>query len=492
MKKLVAIAVFMLLVPVSPALAFPSPDGFADLVEKLMPAVVNISTTQKAPVSKVAPQTGEALPKFPKGSPFEDFNDFFDKFGNQGDGEENQNSRKAISLGSGFVIDPSGYIVTNNHVIADAEEITVIFSNELQLKAKVIGSDTKTDLALLKVEAKTALPYVKFGNSDKSRVGDWIVAIGNPFGLGGTVTSGIISARARDINAGPFDDFLQTDAPINKGNSGGPMFNMAGEVIGINTAIYSPSGGSVGIGFATPSALARPVIDQLRQGKKIRRGWLGVKIQSITEDIAESLGRTEDKGALVVEVTKGSPADKAGILTGDIILSFDGKEIAAMRKLPRIVAETPIGKKVQVVFLRNGKQQTVPVVLGELNEKEEAQASNEGNGKTEQGKPAKEVLGMNLSPITPELRSTYNITADVKGLVVTGVVRNSEAAQRGMQSGDVISQLNNEALKSVDQFSSIVSQARKDGRKSVLVLLNRAGTTQFITLPVEKAKKKKE
>jgi serine protease Do len=358
----------------------------------------------------------------------------------------------------------------------------------LQLKAKLIGSDTKTDLALLKIEAKKPLPYVKFGNSDKTRVGDWVVAIGNPFGLGGTVTAGIISARARDINAGPFDDFLQTDASINKGNSGGPMFNMAGEVIGINTAIYSPSGGSVGIGFATPSALARPVIDLLRQGKKIHRGWLGVKIQSITEDIAESLGLTEDKGALVVDITKGSPADKAGIITGDIILTFDGKEIAAMRKLPRIVAETPVGKRVNVELLRKDVKKTVTVLLGELNEKDEAQAAP-GHEKNAVPPVGKALLGMNLAPLTPELRTTYNIAQGINGLVIVSVAKNSEAAQRGLQGGDVLTGINHELVSSVEQLTSLIEQARKTGRKSVLLLINRAGVTQFVPLPIaDKAK----
>jgi len=491
MRRLVTICSIMLLfmVQLTPAAhAAPPPEGFADIVEKLMPAVVNISTTQKMTAKNTAPST-EALPRFPKGSPFEDFNDFFDKFGNQGlDGEDGTGSHKIVSLGSGFVIDPSGYIVTNNHVIAEADEITVTFSNDLQMKAKIIGSDTKTDLALLKVDTKKPLPFVKFGNSDKSRVGDWIVAIGNPFGLGGTVTSGIISARARDINAGPFDDFIQTDAPINKGNSGGPMFNMAGEVVGINTAIYSPSGGSVGIGFATPSSLAKPVIDMLRQGKKIHRGWLGVKIQSITEDIAESLGLSEDKGALVVDVTKASPADKAGILTGDIILVFDGKEVAAMRKLPRIVAETPVGKKVDVVLLRKDTKQTVSVVLGEQNEKEEVQASANTENSTKP-QPSKVILGMNLSPLTTELRNSYNIAADIKGVVITALGKSSEAAQRGLQVGDVLIGVNHDAVTSIEQLSRLVTQAKKEGHKSVLLLINRAGTAQFVPLPLGESTK---
>jgi len=489
MKKLLAICSFIILFTTNEAMAVPPPNGFADLVEKLTPAVVNISTTQKLPVH--ASIQGE-IPKMQKGTPFDDFNDFFEHFGNPGiDGDDGQAPRKAISLGSGFVIDPSGYIVTNNHVIAEAEEITVIFNNEKEYKAKVIGSDSKTDLALLKITAKSPLPYVKFGDSEKARVGDWIVAIGNPFGLGGTVTAGILSARARDINAGPFDDFLQTDAPINKGNSGGPMFNMAGEVIGINTAIYSPSGGSVGIGFATPSSLAKPVIDLLRQGKKIRRGWLGVKIQGITEDIAESLGLSEDKGALVVDVTKDSPADKAGIMTGDIILSFDGKEIAAMRKLPRIVADTPINKVVKIELLRDGKPKTVTVTLGEMNEKEEASASQDENA--ESGAPkniGREVQGMKIAPLSSDLRTTYNIAASVKGLVIISLVRNSEAVERGLQVGDVITGVNNQPLTTVDQFIAAISQAKKDHRKSVLLLINRGGSTEFVPLPLTVKEKK--
>ena len=319
--------------------------------------MVNISTTQ---ISKKSDR-GPEIPQFPPGSPFEEFfKDFFDR--NRPDSAP----RKVTSLGSGFIIDPSGYIVTNHHVIEDAEEVTVILHDDTNLKAKIIGRDTKTDLALLKVEAKKPLPYVKWGDSEKARVGDWVLAIGNPFGLGGTVTAGIISARKRDINSGPYDSYLQTDASINRGNSGGPMFNLDGEVIGINTAIFSPSGGSIGIGFAIPSAQARTVIDQLRKYGRTRRGWLGVRIQTVTDQIAESLAMGRARGALVAGVTDNGPADKAGIKSGDVIVAFDGQDIDEMRDLPRLVAETAIDKDVKVRVIRGGKPVELSVQVGEL------------------------------------------------------------------------------------------------------------------------------
>ncbi|HJS32758.1 MAG TPA: Do family serine endopeptidase, partial [Alphaproteobacteria bacterium] len=320
----------------------PPAQGFADLAERLLPAVVNISTTQTVRQDRNQQQgpqqgpqgerrRGPEVPQFPPGSPFEEFfREFFDR-----QGRPDAPPRRTQSLGSGFVIDSTGYVVTNNHVIAEADEIKVILHDDTQLAAKVIGRDPKTDLAVLKVEPSKPLTAVKFGNSDQTRVGDWVVAIGNPFGLGGTVTAGIVSARARDINAGPYDDFIQTDASINRGNSGGPMFNLAGEIIGINTAIYSPSGGSVGIGFAIPANLAKPVIDQLRVSGKVRRGWLGVQIQSVTDEIAESLGLNKARGALVARVTENSPAAKGKIESGDVILKFDGKDVTEMRRLPR-------------------------------------------------------------------------------------------------------------------------------------------------------------
>jgi serine protease Do len=325
------------------------PDGFAEIVQPLLPAVVNISSTQKME-AQPDPQDMPEMPQFPEGSPFQDF---FEQF------MENRQGMPMVpqaSLGSGFVIDAqNGYIVTNNHVIRDAEEIRVTFQDDITIPAELIGTDEKTDLAVLKVKTDHKLTAVSFGNSDVLRVGDWVVAIGNPFGLGGTVTAGIVSARARDINSGPYDDFIQTDASINRGNSGGPMFDLKGQVIGINTAIFSPSGGSVGIGFAIPSALAKPVIDQIIKFGRTRRGWLGVRIQEVTDDIAESLGLPNNQGALVASVTEKGPAQAAGLEAGDVILELNGQKVSAMRSLPRLVAEAPIDTEADLVFWRDGK-----------------------------------------------------------------------------------------------------------------------------------------
>lgn len=341
-----AVLVALLALP-SGVWARTAPETFADLAEQLLPSVVNISTTQT-----VEGNAGIELPTLPPGSPFEEFfKEFLDK------NQPRAQKRKATSLGSGFIVDDKGHVVTNNHVIQDADEITIILQDETRLPATIVGRDSKTDMAVLKVDpGKAKLPAVKFGDSDAIRVGDWVIAIGNPFGFGGTVTSGIISARGRDINAGPYDDFLQTDAPINRGNSGGPIFDLAGEVIGIATAIFSPSGGSIGIGFAIPANSARPVIQQLIEHGEVKRGWLGVRIQSVNEEIAEALGLKEPVGALVAGVIPGGPAEKAKIKDGDVILEFDGKPITQMRRLPRLVADTEVGKVVPLKVWRDGKE----------------------------------------------------------------------------------------------------------------------------------------
>jgi len=357
MKNIFKLSLVLLLSLTAPiaqnaqAAALPMPSSFADEVEKLSPAVVNVSTTQKVKInSGNAQQFG-----VPPGSPF-------DQLLNKKGGVE----REATSLGSGFIIDPSGIIVTNNHVVADSSEITIILHDNTKLKAEVIGRDTKVDIAVLRVKAGKPLPYVSFGDSDKTRVGDWIIVIGNPYGLGGTVTTGIISARARDINVGSFDDFLQTDAAINRGNSGGPMFDMDGKVIGINTAIFSPTGGSVGIGFAIPVALAEPIIDQIIKFGQAKRAWLGVQIQPVTDEIAEAMGMAKPTGALVLGSVAGSPAAKAGVLEGDVILKFDGKDVTDMKKLPRFVAESPIGERKTIQVLRGGQTVNLVVDLQEL------------------------------------------------------------------------------------------------------------------------------
>jgi serine protease Do len=463
----------------SAAIARGAPDSFADLVQKLIPAVVNVSTTQT-----VKGEPGIEMPQFPPGSPFEEFfKEFFDK--------QQQRTHKVTSLGSGFVIDPAGYIVTNNHVIADAEEVTVQFDGDdhLQLKAKVVGRDNKTDIALLKVDAGKPLPYVKFGDSDKARVGDWVVAIGNPFGLGGTVTAGILSARARQLNSGPYDDFLQTDASINKGNSGGPMFNMDGEVIGINAAIYSPTGGSVGIGFAIPASLAKPVVEQLKKFGKTKRGWLGVKIQTVTDEIAESMNLSKASGALVASVTAGGPAEKAGIAAGDVILKFDGRDIEDMQHLPRIVAETEIGKTVPVVVWRKGHMLTIDAKVGELQETETAAATSEsGSEKAPTATDERKVdsLGVAIAPLSADLRDQFELGAEVKGVVITGVSDNGNGAGKGLKPGDVIVELGQEQVTSTSQVVRMIDQAKKAGRKSVLLLVQRAGDLRFVAVPIVK------
>lgn len=469
----------------SASLARPVPDSFADLVDSSMPAVVNISTSQTISLSESNPLT-EMFPndEMPEDFPFRGLPELLEKFyGQQGGGEQ-----KASSLGSGFIIDKDGYIVTNFHVIEQADEITVTFSDDTKAKAKVIGRDSKTDIALLKVDSKKPLPFVKWGNSDALRVGDWVVAIGNPFGLGGSVSAGILSARARDINAGPFDDFLQTDAAINRGNSGGPLFNMQGEVVGINSAIFSPSGGNVGVGFAVPSSLAWPVIQQLKEFGHTKRGWLGVKIQNVTDEIAESISLDKARGALVAEVTPDSPADKGGILPGDVILGFDGKDISVMRKLPRIVADTDIDKKVVVELWRKGKKKSVTITVAKLEEESAEKHADKKDDKKDNGKHPKEnaILGLHLSPVDKTLQKRYDIEKEVTGLVIDKVESKSEAANKGLRRGDVITSLNQDKITSLEQFKTLLEQAEKAKRKSVLLLINRQGNTQFITLPLGK------
>ncbi|MBI1206577.1 MAG: Do family serine endopeptidase [Azospirillum sp.] len=460
------------------------PGGFADLADRLLPAVVNISTTQN--VSQNQRGRGPELPQFPPGSPFEEFfKDFFDHKGQQ----ENAPPRRATSLGSGFIIDAkAGLVVTNNHVIQDADEITVILHDDTNIKAEVVGRDSKIDLALLKIVTTHPLVDVPFGDSDKMRVGDWVLAIGNPFGLGGTVTAGIVSARARDINAGPYDDFIQTDASINRGNSGGPMFDLDGEVIGINTAIFSPSGGSVGIGFAIPSNLARPVVAQLKEFGHTRRGWLGVRIQAVTPEIAESLGLPKPHGALVASVTPGGPAAKSGIQAGDVVTSFDGKDVPEMRRLPRIVAETAIDRQVPVELWRKGKAITIPVKIGELEAAEEQGllASKDDDSNNGPKAPAKsfDKLGLKLAGITNDLRQQFELGPDVKGVVVTEVQGGSPAAEKGMHPGDVIVEVSQQAVGNPADIAAKIQKARDEGKRSVLMLVDRQGDLRFVALAI--------
>lgn len=458
------------------------PDSFADLAERLLPSVVNISTTQTLKNA----DRGLDMPQFPPGSPFEDFfKNFMDKHGG---GNQDAQPRRATALGSGFIIDSNGLVVTNNHVIADADEITVILQDGQAFKADIVGRDTKADLALLKIKAPNKLPAINFGNSDEVRVGDWVIAIGNPFGMAGTVTAGIISARGRDINAGPYDDFLQTDAAINKGNSGGPLINMKGEVVGINTAILGPTGGSVGIGFSIPANLAKPVIADLQKYGKPRRGWLGVKIQTVTDEIAESLGLKDQRGALVAEVTAAGPAAKAGIRKGDVITKFDGKDVTDMHRLPRIVAETPINREVDVNLWRDGKQLTVRAVVGELNDVDETETAKDAEKPSPKGDSSQVTvssLGLSVSQLSPALRDRFDIAPDVKGVVVTDVKQNGAAAEKGLRPGDVIVEVLQEPVKSPSEFQAKVEAARKEGRKAVLLLVQSEAGVHFVPLKLD-------
>jgi serine protease Do len=472
--RTVLLAVVALTLVAPPASSAPPPISFADIVDRVAPAVVNIATTKAV---RRGPAPDFPFPEPPPGSPFEDFfREFFDR-----DRPPDQAPQRQSSLGSGFVVDASGYVVTNNHVIAEADEIQVVFGDDTSYAAELIGRDMKTDLALLKIEGDKPFPAVTFADSDHVRVGDWIIAIGNPFGLGSTVTAGIVSARSRDIRAGPYDDFLQVDAPINRGNSGGPSFNLDGEVIGINTAIFSPSGGNVGIGFAIPSNLALPVIESLKEDGRVRRGWLGVRIQTVTDEIAESLGLDHSNGALVASVTPDGPAEEADIQPGDVVLEFDGKPIDRMRGLPRIVAETPIGKAVEVEIWRRGERKSVEVTLGELPEEEELAALTQSEAETPSSADI-EALGLSVASLTEELRTRFEISPDVKGVVIVEVREASTGSEESLRPGDVIVEVGQEEVNSPPEVAAKVNQAKQDDKKSVLLLIDRQGDLRFVAL----------
>jgi len=461
------------------------PASVADLAEGLLEAVVNISTSQT--VKGTEGPDSVPMPQLPEGSPFQDFFDDFFKDRQGGDGGD----RKVQSLGSGFVVDAEqGIVITNNHVIADADAIEVNFTDGGKLKAELVGTDTKTDIAVLKVDPKARkLKAVKFGDSNTMRIGDWVMAIGNPFGLGGTVTVGIISARNRDINSGPYDDFIQTDAAINRGNSGGPLFNMHGEVVGINTAIISPSGGSIGIGFSIPSQLARGVVDQLVKFGETRRGWLGVRIQPVTDEIAESLGMDKAKGSLVAGVIKGGPVDDGTILPGDVIIKFDGKDVNEMRDLPRVVAESPVGKAVDVVIIRKGVQQTVKVTLGRLEDGEKlAQTETSAPGTDGMGEAVStaKVLGMTIGELDDAARTKFEISKDVSGVLVSEVAKDSAAAERGIVAGEVITEIAQESVSTPQQVLDRISALKEQGRKNALLMLaSKSGELRFVTIRMD-------
>jgi serine protease Do len=460
------------------------PQSVADLVDPLLPAVVTISTSQTVAAQRsVAP-----APTLPDGSPFQDFfNDFFDKQNTP----NNSQPRRVQSLGSGFVIDPAGFIVTNNHVIEDADEITANFTDGSHLKATVVGIDDKTDLAVLKVDADHPLPAVAFGDSRALRVGDWVMAVGNPFGFGGSVTLGIVSARNRDINSGPYDDFIQTDAAINKGNSGGPLFAMDGSVVGINTAIVSPTGGSIGIGFAVPSEIARGIIDQLRSFGETRRGWLGVRIQPVTAEVAQGLGMASAHGALIAGVDSPGPAADAGIMAGDVIVSFGGQKVDTMNALPRMVADQAVGQEVDVVVLREGSERTLKVTLGQLAEKQVA-ALEPAPAPAEPPPPPPPLgvtgpLGLTIADLSPALRDKFSLNPSItKGVVVVAVSGGSAAAEKRLQPGDVIVEIAQEPVATVDDISKRIDTLKKEGRTTAqFVVQNKDGNVRWVNVTIE-------
>ncbi|MCF3935094.1 Do family serine endopeptidase [Acuticoccus sp. M5D2P5] len=446
--------------------------GFADIVDRVSPAVVSIQVKSRA-----RPQLS-GFRGF-EGSPFEHFFDNFEeRFGTPNDNSRRRpdNNRRQYSMGqgSGFIISADGYVVTNGHVVDGAEEVDVILQNGEVINATVVGVDDKTDLALVKVDHDTDLPFVSFADHE-TRVGDWVVAVGNPFGLGGTVTAGIVSARGREIGAGPYDDFLQIDAPINRGNSGGPTFNLNGNVVGVNTAIYSPSGGSVGIGFAIPASIASDVIDDLKDDGVVTRGWLGVQIQPITPEIAESLGRDTVIGALVTEPQAGSPAEKAGLKAGDAILSVDGTDVEGPRDLARTISGRSPDETVKLQIWRDGKAETVDVTLGKLSA-DESETSTRTSSNSEQGSDAADLLGMTLAP-------TSDVGIDGPGLAVVEVDPDGAAAESGIRVGDVILQAGGVDVASAGDLENGIGQADTEGRKNVLLKLQSGENTRFVALP---------
>lgn len=462
----------LVLGPANFAEARGAPDSFADLAESISPSVVNITTS-----TTIAAST-EAGPQVPPGSPFEDFfKDFMDRNG-QGDNKP----RRSEALGSGFVISEDGYIVTNNHVIDKADEIEIEFFNGKRLDAKLVGTDPKTDIALLKVESDTPLPFVPFGNSDLMRVGDWVLAMGNPLGQGFSVSSGIVSARGRALS-GTYDDYLQTDAAINKGNSGGPLFNMDGQVIGVNTAILSPTGGSIGIGFSMASNVVSKVVAQLKEFGETRRGWLGVRIQDVTQDVAEAMGLADAKGALITDVPDG-PAKDAGMMSGDVITSFDGSPVADTRELVRRVADAPVGEAVRVIVLRDGKTETLSVTLGRRETSEEQPVATTAEKAPDAA--TADVLGLTVQPLTEDEAKALGLDATAQGLAVVAVDELSEAFAKGLRVGDVITEAGQQKVVRVSDLKDRIEEARNAGRKSLLLLIRRGGDPRFVALSVDK------
>ena len=467
---------------VAPAAAKGSMDSLADLAASVTDAVVNISAAQVTEEKQAS-----AAPKPAPGTPLDDlFDQFFKRQlgrkGDKGGEEEAPHGRRANSLGSGFIIDATGFVITNNHVIDGANDITVILTDGTKLKAEVVGKDSKIDVAVLKVKPDHPLPSVPFGDSDKMRVGDAVMAVGNPFGLGGTVTAGIVSARNRNIDNGPYDNYIQTDASINKGNSGGPLFDMKGEVIGINTAILSPSGGSIGIGFATPSDTVVPIIAQLREFHEVRRGWLGVRVQPVTDDVAAALSLGKARGALVAEVDESGPGKPAGLKQGDVIVAFDGHDVHDSHDLPKLVASAPVGKEVTVSVLRDGKPQDLTVTLGRLDQPVK-KASLDQPAPSAAPKPAvQQAFGLGLVPLDDAFRKQFSVKDSVKGVAVTSVDAASPAGSK-LKPGDVVVEVNQIAVGDPADVAAKMQAIKEGGKATALLLVsNPQGDVRYVAV----------
>jgi serine protease Do len=468
--------------PIQASMQLPS---FAPIVEKVLPAVVNISVVEKSGASpaddeeqddQAAPDQGPGPGMPGAGTPFDEFMRRFLQQQQPGHGVPAPMPHgQAMALGSGFIIDPSGYVVTNNHVVGGAEKVTVIFQDGSQHKAKIVGKDPRTDLALLKIETDHKLPYLEWDDSDKSKVGDWVLAVGNPFGLGGTVTNGIISARGRSVGDSSYVDYLQIDAAVNRGNSGGPTFDLAGHVIGINTAIYSPNGGNVGIAFSIPSDTAKTVIDELKSTGKVARGYLGVEVQEVTPSLASALGLPKPIGALVASVEPNSPGAKAGVEAGDLIEQFDGKPVTDMKTLPRLVGATAAGKSVDLTVLRHGKEVAIHATVGSLADGKLA-ANDQGDGTSQKG-----ALGLSLAPLAPEARERLGLNDQTKGVLIARVQPDGPAASAGVEAGDVIERVNDQAVATPEAASTQIADAKKGG-KPILLLIDRHGAERFVAI----------